>query len=68
MSKQMKTSGSGIELAVVWGGVKDHNGYMDVDSEKAKGTTFRLYFPVMKHDLPDVTPKMIASTDKGIGK
>jgi len=66
MSKQMKTSGSGVELAVVWGVVKDHNGYVDVHSEKDRGITFRLYFPVMKNDLPEVTLKMIASTNESI--
>jgi PAS domain S-box-containing protein len=41
-------SGTGLGLAVVWGTVKDHDGYIDVQSEEDRGTTFRLYFPVTR--------------------
>jgi CheY-like chemotaxis protein len=37
-------------LAVVWGTVKDHNGYINVQSEEGKGTTFSLYFPVTREE------------------
>ena len=39
-------------LAVVWGTVKDHNGYINVQSEEGKGSTFTLYFPVAREILP----------------
>ena len=44
--KVMGTSGSGLGMAVVWGTVKDHQGYIDVQSVESEGTTFKLYFPV----------------------
>lgn len=44
--KKMGRSGSGLGMAVVWGTVKDHNGYLDITSELGKGTIFTLYFPV----------------------
>jgi len=35
-------------MAVVWGTVKDHNGYIDIQSRQLKGTTVKLYFPVTR--------------------
>jgi CheY-like chemotaxis protein len=44
----MGRSGTGLGMAVVWGTVKDHEGYIDVQSIEGKGTTFSLYFPVTR--------------------
>jgi DNA-binding NtrC family response regulator len=38
-------------MAVVWGTVKDHNGYIDIVSVKGKGSQFILYFPVTRENL-----------------
>jgi|GEM_PF-3495517 len=46
--KKMGRSGTGLGLAIAWGTVKDHEGYIDVESEPGKGTAFSLYFPVTK--------------------
>jgi len=46
--KVMGKSGTGLGLAVVWGTVKDHNGYIDIESTERGGTTFNLYFPVTR--------------------
>ncbi|MDY6903727.1 MAG: histidine kinase N-terminal 7TM domain-containing protein [Thermodesulfobacteriota bacterium] len=44
--KVMGKSGSGLGMTVVWGTVKDHHGFIDIDTTLNKGTVFRLYFPV----------------------
>jgi PAS domain S-box-containing protein len=38
--------GTGLGLAVVYGVLQSHHGYVDVESERGHGTTFRLYFPI----------------------
>lgn len=43
--KVMGRSGTGLGMTVVWGTVKEHKGYIDVQSTEGKGTTFTLYFP-----------------------
>ncbi len=49
--KVMGRSGTGIGMAVVWGTIQDHKGYIHVDSKLATGSTFELYFPVTREDL-----------------
>jgi two-component system, cell cycle sensor histidine kinase and response regulator CckA len=49
--KVMGRSGTGLGLAVVWGTVKDHEGYINVESKEGKGTTVTLYFPVTREDI-----------------
>lgn len=49
--KKMGRSGTGLGMAVVWGTIKDHNGYIEIDSKKGEGTVFRIYFPATR-ELP----------------
>ncbi|MDL1960820.1 MAG: response regulator [Deltaproteobacteria bacterium] len=44
--------GTGLGLASVYGIVKGHNGYIDVDSRKGQGTIFRLYLPATEKKVP----------------
>jgi PAS domain S-box-containing protein len=46
--KTMGRSGTGLGMAVVWGAVKDHRGYIDIRSTEGKGTEITLYFPVTR--------------------
>ncbi len=49
--KEIGRSGTGLGLAVVWGTVKDCNGYIEAKSAKEEGTSFCLYFPVTRDEV-----------------
>ena len=66
--KVMGRSGTGLGLAVVWGTVKDHHGYINVESEVGKGSTFTLYFPVTRKDISSETVRVATSEYMGKGE
>ncbi len=66
--KVMGRSGTGLGMAVVWGTVKDHHGYIDVDSIEGKGTTFTLYFPITRKPLPQDNALISIETYMGSGE
>ncbi|MGD8447917.1 MAG: ATP-binding protein [Desulfobacterales bacterium] len=51
--KVMGRSGTGLGMAVVWGTVKDHKGYIDIKSSEGKGTEFILYFPAVRQKISE---------------
>ena len=56
-------SGSGLGLSVVYGVLKDHQGYFDILSKVDKGTEFLLYFPASSEEIS--IDKIIAQEVKG---
>ncbi len=55
--KIMGRSGTGLGLTVVWGTVKDHDGYINVQSDKGRGSSFTIYFPVKR---PETSSEAVA--------
>jgi len=66
--KTMGRSGTGLGMAVVWGTVKDHSGYIDVQSELGKKTTFSLYFPVTREEMAVVKADLSTEKYRGQGE
>jgi CheY-like chemotaxis protein len=66
--KVMGRSGTGLGLAVVWGTVKDHFGYINVRSEEGKGSTFIMYFPVTREAISREAVPLSISEYSGEGQ
>lgn len=73
--------GTGLGLAMVYGIVKQHDGYINVYSEIGKGTRFKIYLPLIKTEVketefisPSTPPKsgtetiLLAEDDGGVRK
>jgi signal transduction histidine kinase len=66
--KAMGRSGTGLGLAIVWGTVKDHKGYIDVQSVEGQGTTFTLYFPSTREAESITEPGLNSNDYSGSGE
>lgn len=49
--KASRRRGSGLGLSVVHSIVKDHSGFIDMDSIIGAGTSFRLFFPICREEV-----------------
>jgi hypothetical protein len=48
--------GTGLGLSIVYGIIRQHNGYITCSSEIGKGSTFRIYLPIIKSDVSETKP------------
>lgn len=66
--KVLGRSGTGLGMSVVWGTVKDHNGYIDVQSREGRGTVCTLYFPVTRKEAVKNPAVVSPETYRGQGE
>jgi signal transduction histidine kinase len=66
--KKMGRSGTGLGLAVVWGTVHDHNGYINVISMPDKGTLIELCLPATRETIEFRDSDLPSTAYKGNGE
>jgi two-component system cell cycle sensor histidine kinase/response regulator CckA len=66
--KKMGRSGTGLGMAVVWGTVQDHKGYIQIDSTEGKGSVFTLYFPISRKSKKQEDPSFCMEDYAGCGQ
>ncbi|MFO7712937.1 ATP-binding protein [Desulfosarcina sp.] len=66
--KVMGRSGTGLGMAVVWGTVKDHHGYIDIQSTPAQGTAVTIYLPSTKEHRIQASEPETVETLQGAGE
>ena len=59
--------GTGLGLAQAYGIVKQHEGYIDVQSQEGKGTRFAVYLPALPAEQIDKTPIPVSIPVDGVG-
>jgi len=66
--KAMGRSGSGLGMAVVWGAVHDHGGYIDLDTQVGAGSEFRVYLPATRQPEPPPPGRAPLAAYEGSGQ
>lgn len=56
--KRMQRSGTGLGTTIIWNTVKDHGGYIDLQSREGEGARIDLYIPATRELADDATRSM----------
>lgn len=60
--------GTGLGLAMCYGAIQSHKGFMDVQSGLGKGTRFSIYLPVQQKQSPRSKPQEVSLPQQGQGE
>lgn len=65
--KEMGRSGTGLGLTVIWNTVRDHQGFIDLASNRA-GSRFELYFPITEEKAKSASDSPLVASLFGKGE
>lgn len=57
--------GTGLGLAIVYGIIKQHKGIVDVYSQQGIGTTFKIYFPLIRSTAAEKELPVLQAPERG---